>query len=86
MVQISRFFWIVISMYYKDHNPPHFHAEYNGEEIRVEINSLQIIRGKLSPKATALVMERVLLHQKELLENREIMKQEKQLKKIDPLY
>ena len=58
MVQISRFFGIIISMYYKDHNPPHFHAEYDGKEIWVAIQTLEIIRGKFTPKAIALIMER----------------------------
>jgi hypothetical protein len=85
MVQISRFFGIIISMYYQDHNPPHFHAEYDGKEIRVEIETLSILRWKLSPKATALVFERALQHQSELMENRDIMKHQGMLKKIAPL-
>jgi hypothetical protein len=44
MVQISRFLGIIISMYYQDQNPPHFHAEYDGKEIRVEIETLSILR------------------------------------------
>ncbi len=29
MPEISRFLGIVICMYFNDHNPPHFHVEYN---------------------------------------------------------
>lgn len=85
MVQISKFFGISISMYYKDHNPPHFHAEYEWNEVQIHIQTLEIIKGKLSPKAIAIVMERALLHQIELMNNREIAKAEWLLLKITPL-
>jgi len=29
MPELSRFLGIVIYMYFNEHNPPHFHAEYN---------------------------------------------------------
>jgi len=32
MPELSRFYGIVIKMYYNDHNPPHFHVEYSGDE------------------------------------------------------
>ena len=71
MVQISRFFGIIISMYYKDHNPPHFHVSYNEYEALICIEDLRILQGKLPPKALALVIERASLHQSQLLQNRE---------------
>ena len=37
MPEISLFFGIRVTMYYDDHNPPHFHAEYNGQKILVDI-------------------------------------------------
>ena len=37
MPEISRFLGIIIRMYYRDHAPPHFHAEYGEYEITVEI-------------------------------------------------
>lgn len=39
MPEISRFDGIVVRMYYRDHAPPHFHAEYGDFEIVVEIAS-----------------------------------------------
>jgi len=39
MPEISRFLGIVISMYYNEHNPPHFHAKYGRYKISVEIES-----------------------------------------------
>ncbi len=41
---ISQFFGIVIYMYYNDHTPPHFHAQYGGSEALYEIETLQIMR------------------------------------------
>ena len=32
MPEISLFYGIRITMYYDDHNPPHFHVEYNGKK------------------------------------------------------
>lgn len=43
MPTISRFYGILISMFFKDHAPPHFHAEYNEFEIVVDIRTLEII-------------------------------------------
>ncbi len=45
MPEISRFLGIVIAMYYNDHAPPHFHAHYGDSEIRVEINTGEIMSG-----------------------------------------
>ena len=66
MPEISRFYGIVIKMFYNDHNPPHFHAEYGGEQMLVDLNTLAVIAGKLSPRATGLVMEWAALHRVEL--------------------
>ena len=57
MPEISRFYGIVIKMFYNDHQPPHFHAEYSGGQMLVNLNTLAVIAGKLSPRATGLVME-----------------------------
>jgi hypothetical protein len=51
MPQISRFFGIIISMFYKDHNPPHFHAEYGDDEVLIKIEDLSIYRGHLPSRA-----------------------------------
>ena len=37
MPAISRFFGIVISMYYNDHAPPHFHAKYGEHSASLTI-------------------------------------------------
>ncbi len=69
MPQISRFFGIVIYMYFNDHAPPHFHAEYGVEEAVYTIETLEILRGKLHRRAHSMVVEWATLHRAELREN-----------------
>lgn len=57
MPEISRFYGILIKMYFIDHNPPHFHAEYGELRDEYNINTLEIIDGKLPGRANALVLE-----------------------------
>ena len=66
MPEICRFYGIVIKMYFADHAPPHFHAEYSEHEARIAINSLAVLSGKLPPRAMGLVAEWATLHQQEL--------------------
>ncbi len=50
MPEISRFYGIVIRMYYDEHNPPHFHARYGDDEGVVQIDSVQMVEGFLGNK------------------------------------
>jgi hypothetical protein len=68
MPELSRFFGIVIAMYYDDHAPPHFHAIYGSEKAEFRIDPLGLLKGGLSPRALSLVMEWAAIHQVELLE------------------
>jgi len=72
-------------MYFDDHNPPHFHAIYGELEAIININTLGIIWGELTPRALGLVMEWASLHHDELLPIWEQAKNLKPLDKIDPL-
>ena len=55
------FLWYVIRMYFDDHNPPHFHAAYAGNEAQVGIEPIAILDGALPNRAA--------LHQLELIQN-----------------
>jgi hypothetical protein len=66
MPELSRFYGIVIRMYFGDHDPPHFHAYYSGAKAVFNIQSLEIIDGSLPSRATKLVGEWAALHQAEL--------------------
>ena len=57
MPEISRFFGIIIRMYFGDHNPPHFHAIYQEDTAEYDINTLTVIRGNLPGRAHAMVLE-----------------------------
>ena len=50
MPVISRFLGIVISMYWDDHLPPHFHAKYGEYEVTVNIET-GVIEGKFPKRA-----------------------------------
>jgi hypothetical protein len=66
MPEISRFYGIVIQMYFGDHPPPHFHARYAGQTAKIEIDALAVIDGRLPARALGLVVEWAALHQDEL--------------------
>lgn len=85
MPEISRFFGIVIAMYYNDHAPPHFHARYDGNEIRVKIVDGEIISGEFPKRALILVQEWLQLHRAELLKDWRLAEGRKPLNKIAPL-
>lgn len=57
MPEISRFLGIVIAMYFKDHEPPHFHAKYGGNRAAFSIRDLRLIEGGLPPRIISLVLE-----------------------------
>jgi hypothetical protein len=54
MPELSRFYGIVIKMYFGDHTPPHFHAEYAEFEARIAIDTLAVISGDLPARAMGL--------------------------------
>jgi len=66
MPEISRFFGIVIKIFYNDHQPAHFHAEYGEFEALFEIQTLGVIRGELPSRAKAMVLEWAAGHREEL--------------------
>jgi hypothetical protein len=85
MPEISRFFGMVIAIYYNDHAPPHFHVRYGDQKAVIAINPIELLEGKLSPKARALVLEGAELHQDELMADWELARQQAPLNKIEPL-
>jgi hypothetical protein len=85
MPEICRFYGIVIKMYFADHVPPHFHAEYAEHEARIAIESLTVLSGTLPPRAMGLVAEWSVLHRQELLELWERAKRHEAFGRLDPL-
>jgi hypothetical protein len=85
MPEISRFFGIIIGMYFNEHNPPHFHAKYGEFHAEIEIETLKIIEGELPRRAKALVLEWAEEHRGELMENWNFARELHELKMIKPL-
>lgn len=85
MPEISRFFGIIITMYYNDHPPPHFHVRYNQQKAIISIETLEILEGKLSSRAFKLVSEWAILHQNELMQNWELARNNQTLNAVSPL-
>jgi len=85
MPTISIFFGIVIKMFFDDHNPPHFHAEHQGEKAVFDFRG-NILRGDITSRtAVRLIREWVDLHQLELESNWAEMQAGREFRKIDPL-
>ncbi|MCU0644468.1 MAG: DUF4160 domain-containing protein [bacterium] len=85
MPSVSQFFGIAIYMYFNDHTPPHFHAEYGGNEALYEIETLRIYAGKLPRRAHNLVIEWADLHRSELMDNWQRARRGLSLIDIEPL-
>jgi hypothetical protein len=85
MPEISRFYGIIIRMYFADHNPPHFHAEYQGFKAEYDIQSLKILTGELPRRAHSLVLEWASQHREELMEDWNLAAIPASLKNIEPL-
>lgn len=85
MPEISRFFGMVIAMYYNDHAPPHFHVRYGKQKAVIGIDPIEMLEGNLSRKAKSLVLEWAASHQDELMNDWELARQQAPLNKIDPL-
>ncbi len=85
MPEISRFFGIVIAIFYGDHLPPHFHARYGAAQAIIAIEELSILGGQLPPRALGLVMDWASVHQVELREDWDLARRQAPLRKIAPL-
>jgi hypothetical protein len=83
--EISRFFGIIIAMYYNDHDPPHFHARYGSYKAVIRIDPPTLMVGDLPPRALGMVIEWATLHREALRENFAAARAAQALQKIDPL-
>lgn len=85
MPRISSFYGIVISMYFNDHSPPHFHATYGEREAQIALRTLEPIRGSLPDRALRLVRAWATRHEAELHANWERARSGVPLVPIEPL-
>jgi hypothetical protein len=84
MPEISRFYGIAISMNYKEHNPPHFHACYQDYEVSIEIKT-GLTKGEMPKRALKMIFEWLDLHKDELIADWNLAQDRKALIKIAPL-
>ena len=84
MPEICRFLGISIYMYYRDHAPPHFHAQYGDYEVTVELES-GVVEGKFPRRALRAILEWYEVHKDELMEDWQLAQHSEPLKRIEPL-
>jgi hypothetical protein len=85
MPEISRFFGISIKMFFDEHPPPHFHAEYGEHKAVVDIQTLMVIGGYLPPRVLGLVVEWAAQYRGELLALWDQAANQQPLHRIPPL-
>jgi len=85
MPELSRFLGMSIAMYFKDHNPPHFHVLYNEFDAEIEIMTLAVLDGKLPPRILGLALEWAEMHKEELLDDWDLIQKTGKFNKIQPL-
>jgi len=83
--EISRFYGIVIKMFWRDHPPPHFHAEYGEQQAVIAIGSGALLAGSLPRRASQLVRQWDALHRTELATNWHRARRPELAHPIDPL-
>ena len=83
MPEISRFYGIIIKMFFKpkEHEPSHIHALY-GEHVGIfDLETAEMTEGDLPVKAQGLVREWICRNQNALLQ----MWENQKLQKLPPL-
>jgi len=85
MPEISRFFGVIIAMYFNELNPPHFHVRYNEHKAEIGIITLSLLAGSLPPRVMGLVIEWATIHQEELMADWELARLKANLNAIAPL-
>ena len=85
MPEISLFFGIRVTMYYNDHTPPHFHAEYNGRNVLIDIENGRVFQGMFPSRQLKIILAWCEIHKDELMQDWELAKDGKPLNRIAPL-
>ena len=66
MPGICRFFGIIISLYWRDHNPPHIHFTYGNYESSISVID-RVVDGQAPAMVIAKVNEWIDAHEAEIL-------------------
>lgn len=81
MPEITRFYGIVIKLFFGDHPPPHFHAVYGEHNALFDIQTMEMIEGDLPSRAKKMVVEWGVLYKNELM----VMWEAQEFRKLPPL-
>ncbi len=84
MPVVSRFFGIVVFFHWREHAPPHFHANYQDQEVTLDI-ATGTVTGHMNARALSMLQEWRRLRQTELLENWRLAEERRPLRRIEPL-
>jgi hypothetical protein len=82
---ISRFFGLIVAMYFDDHGHPHFHVRHAEGPATIRIDVVEVIDSTLPTRQLRIALAWAELHQSELLENGRRARAGETLKEIDPL-
>lgn len=85
MPVISAFYGIVVRMYYREHDPPHFHAEYAGQHATFSLEGRMLAGTLRSRTALRLIEDWAVAHHAELAANWDRIGVGEPLERIDPL-
>ncbi len=85
MPVISEFYGIKIMMFWNEHMPPHFHAQYGEHKILVDIERGTVIKGVFTSKQLKLVLAWCEIHREELMLNWGKSLKHEKLLRINPL-
>lgn len=85
MPEVSRFFGIVIRMFFDEHPPPHFHADYAEYTAVVGVQPIEVLQTSLPPRALSLVLEWAAWNQRGLLNNWERLRAGQSVEPLPPL-
>ena len=85
MPEVSRFYGVVIALFYNDHAPPRFHAVYGDFEAVIAIDTLAVLEGQIPRRALALVLEWASEHRQELQTNWQRARDKRPMAPIAPL-
>ena len=82
MPEISRFFGVRIAIFYDEHNPPHFHAWYQGFRAAYSIENSERLKGKMPENLNRIISKWARKYKKDLTNNWNLAKNKRPLKKI----
>ena len=81
---LSMFYGVIISMFYKEHDPPHIHVQYAEHNALFDFDG-NMTEGSIPTKQMKLVEAWIVIHREELEANWKLAREKQVLYKIDPL-